>query len=152
MLLGQRAGDLLRPQIRQPGLPAAAVEQGAGLEDDALGPALRTAGIDLIRLATPTTNTARLPAVLEGSSGFVYYVSVAGITGLQQAATASIESAVARLKAATDLPIAVGTLLASEQIVADAKALIEKLRNDAEVTINNKVQPTAQARPKTENR
>jgi tryptophan synthase alpha chain len=46
--------------------------------------------------------------VLEGSSGFVYYVSVAGITGLQQAATASIESAVARLKAATDLPIAVG--------------------------------------------
>ena len=77
-------------------------------EDDALGPALRAAGIDLIRLATPTTNAARLPAVLEGSSGFVYYVSVAGITGLQQAATASIEDAVARLKAATDLPIAVG--------------------------------------------
>ncbi|WP_120715810.1 tryptophan synthase subunit alpha [Tsuneonella amylolytica] len=77
-------------------------------EDDALGPALRTEGIDLIRLATPTTDAARLPAVLEGSSGFVYYVSVAGITGLQQAATGSIASAVARLKAATDLPIAVG--------------------------------------------
>jgi tryptophan synthase alpha chain len=77
-------------------------------EDDALGPALREEGVDLIRLATPTTGAARLPAVLEGSSGFVYYVSVAGITGLQQAATASIEGAVARLKAATDLPIAVG--------------------------------------------
>ena len=77
-------------------------------EDDALGPALRGAGIDPIRLATPTTDAARLPAVLEGSSGFVYYVSVAGITGLQQAATASVESAVARLKAATDLPVAVG--------------------------------------------
>jgi tryptophan synthase alpha chain len=77
-------------------------------EDDALGPALRAQNIDPIRLATPTTDTARLPAVLAGSSGFVYYVSVAGITGLQQAATASIESAVARLKAATDLPIAVG--------------------------------------------
>ncbi|GGD95810.1 tryptophan synthase alpha chain [Tsuneonella deserti] len=77
-------------------------------EDDALGPALRDAGIDLIRLATPTTDARRLPTVLEGSSGFVYYVSVAGITGLQQANTASIESAVARLKAATDLPIAVG--------------------------------------------
>jgi tryptophan synthase alpha chain len=77
-------------------------------EVDALGPALRNAGIDLIRLATPTTDAARLPTVLEGSSGFVYYVSVAGITGLQQAATASIASAVARLKAATDLPIAVG--------------------------------------------
>jgi tryptophan synthase alpha chain len=77
-------------------------------EDDALGPALRAAGVHLIRLATPTTETARLPAVLDGSSGFLYYVSVAGITGLQQAATASIESAVARIKAATDLPVAVG--------------------------------------------
>jgi len=77
-------------------------------EDDSLGPALRNAGIDLIRLATPTTDTARLPAVLEGASGFLYYVSVAGITGKQQAAQASIEDAVARLKAATDLPVAVG--------------------------------------------
>ena len=77
-------------------------------EDDALGPALRNAGIDLIRLATPTTDVARLPRVLDGASGFVYYVSVAGITGLQQAVQTSIETAVARLKASTDLPIAVG--------------------------------------------
>lgn len=77
-------------------------------EDDQLGLALRNAGIAPIRLATPTTDTARLPAVLDGASGFLYYVSVAGITGLQQAAQASIEDAVARLKAATDLPIAVG--------------------------------------------
>jgi tryptophan synthase alpha chain len=65
-------------------------------------------GIAVIRLATPTTDAARLPAVLEGASGFLYYVSVAGITGLQQAAQDSIESAVARLKASTDLPVAVG--------------------------------------------
>ncbi|MBL7599302.1 tryptophan synthase subunit alpha, partial [Escherichia coli] len=65
-------------------------------------------GIDVIRLATPTTDAARLPEVLAGASGFLYYVSVAGITGLQQAAQASIEDAVARLKAATDLPVAVG--------------------------------------------
>ena len=65
-------------------------------------------GVDVIRLATPTTDAARLPAVLAGASGFVYYVSVAGITGLQQAAQSSIEDAVAKLKAATDLPIAVG--------------------------------------------
>ena len=77
-------------------------------EDAALGPALRAAGVDLIRLATPTTDAARLPAVLTGASGFLYYVSVAGITGLQQAAQASIADAVARLKAATDLPVAVG--------------------------------------------
>ncbi len=77
-------------------------------EDDSLGPALRAVGIAPIRLATPTTDAARLPQVLEGSAGFLYYVSVAGITGKQQAAQASIEDAVARLKAATDLPIAVG--------------------------------------------
>ena len=77
-------------------------------EDPELGPALRTAGVSLIRLATPTTDAARLPAVLEGSSGFLYYVAVAGITGLQQAVQASIDDAVARLKAATDIPVAVG--------------------------------------------
>jgi tryptophan synthase alpha chain len=77
-------------------------------EDPELGPALRAKGIHLIRLATPTSDAARLPAILEGSSGFLYYVSVAGITGKQQAAQASIEDAVARLKAVTDIPIAVG--------------------------------------------
>ena len=77
-------------------------------EDDALGPALRAAGVALIRLATPTSDAARLPAILAGSSGFLYYVSVAGITGKQQAALGSIEQAVARLKAATDIPVAVG--------------------------------------------
>lgn len=77
-------------------------------EDDVLGPALRAASIDFIRLATPTTDAARIPAVLDGASGFLYYVSVAGITGMQQAAQASIDTAVARLKATTALPIAVG--------------------------------------------
>jgi tryptophan synthase alpha chain len=77
-------------------------------EDAALGPALRAVGIAPIRLATPTSDAKRLATILEGSSGFLYYVSVAGITGKQQAALGSIEDAVARLKAATDLPVAVG--------------------------------------------
>ncbi|TVV72815.1 tryptophan synthase subunit alpha [Sphingomonas solaris] len=77
-------------------------------EDAALGPALRAVGVDLVRLATPTTDAARLPAVLDGCSGFLYYVSVAGITGVQQAAQGSIEQAVAHLKAGTSLPVAVG--------------------------------------------
>lgn len=77
-------------------------------EDAEIGPFLRAAGISLIRLATPTTDAARLPAVLEGSSSFLYYVSVAGITGMQQAGLASIEAAVAKLKAASDIPVAVG--------------------------------------------
>ena len=92
-------------------------------EDAELGPALRGAGVALIRLATPTTDAARLPAVLEGSSGFLYYVSVAGITGKQQAATASIAEAVARLKAASTLPVAVGFgVRTAEQAAAIAAA------------------------------
>jgi tryptophan synthase alpha chain len=91
-------------------------------EDQDLGPALREAGIAVIRLATPTTDDARLPAVLEGASGFLYYVSVAGITGKQQAATASIEQAVARLKRQTELPVAVGFgVRAPEQAEAIAR-------------------------------
>ncbi|KWV96257.1 tryptophan synthase subunit alpha [Erythrobacter sp. AP23] len=77
-------------------------------EDEALGPALREAGIAPIRLATPTTDDKRLPAVVEGSEGFLYYVAVAGITGMQQAAIESIEANVGRIKKATDIPVAVG--------------------------------------------
>ena len=91
-------------------------------EDAELGPALRAAGISLIRLATPTTDAARLPAVLEGSSGFLYYVSVAGITGMQQAAQSSIEEAVARLKVRATIPVAVGFgVRTPEQAAAIAK-------------------------------
>ena len=71
-------------------------------EDSALGPALRDQGIAPIRLATPTTDDFRLPTVIEGSEGFLYYVSVAGITGKQSAAQDSIDAAVKRLKAATE--------------------------------------------------
>ncbi len=67
-------------------------------EDEALGPALRGAGIAPIRLATPTTDSQRLPAVIEGSEGFLYYVSVAGITGSQQATGQSIAQAVSGSK------------------------------------------------------
>ncbi len=91
-------------------------------EDPELGPALRAKGISLIRLATPTTDAARLPAVLEGSSGFLYYVSVAGITGMQQAAVGGVAEAVARIKAASDIPVAVGFgVRTPEQAAAFAK-------------------------------
>lgn len=88
-------------------------------EDGEIGPALRAKGIAFIRLATPTTDAARLPAVLEGSSGFLYYVSVAGITGKQQAQLTSIEEAVTRLKAGTDLPVVVGFGVRTPQQAAD---------------------------------
>jgi tryptophan synthase alpha chain len=59
-------------------------------------------------LATPTSDAVRLPTILKGTSGFLYYVSVAGITGKQQAAQDSIDAAVARIKTATDVPVIVG--------------------------------------------
>ena len=70
-------------------------------------PALE-AGIDFIRLATPTTDAKRLPKVLENSSGFVYYVSVTGITGAAAAEAGEVGPEVARIKASTDLPVVVG--------------------------------------------
>jgi len=66
------------------------------------------AGINFIRLATPTTDDKRLPAVLANTSGFLYYVSVTGITGAGTGAIGAVSEAVARLKRRTDLPIAIG--------------------------------------------
>jgi tryptophan synthase alpha chain len=78
-------------------------------EDDAelCVPAME-GGIDFIRLTAPTTDDARLPTVLGRSSGFVYYVSITGITGTKSAASGTIADAVARLRRHTALPIAVG--------------------------------------------
>ena len=68
----------------------------------------RDAGINFIYLTTPTTDDARLPRVLAHASGFVYYVSVTGITGTASAAAADVEAAVARVRRHTALPVAVG--------------------------------------------
>jgi tryptophan synthase alpha chain len=70
-------------------------------------PALK-AGLNFIRLATPTTDDKRLPAVLANTSGFVYYVSITGITGAAAADSAAVGEAVARIKRHTNLPVCVG--------------------------------------------
>ena len=66
------------------------------------------AGLNFIRLATPTTDDKRLPKVLENTSGFVYYVSITGITGSAEAQAGDVEPEVARIKSQTDLPVIVG--------------------------------------------
>jgi tryptophan synthase alpha chain len=76
-------------------------------DDELCVPAMR-AGLNFVRLATPTTDDKRLPAVLANTSGFVYYVSIAGITGTAAPDTSKVAAAVKRIQAATDLPIAVG--------------------------------------------
>jgi tryptophan synthase alpha chain len=91
-------------------------------EDDELClPALR-AGLNFIRLATPTTDDRRLPTVLANTSGFVYYVSITGITGAAAPDVEEVAAAVARLKAHSHLPVAVGFGLKSASSVATIAA------------------------------
>jgi tryptophan synthase alpha chain len=77
-------------------------------EDAELAGPGRTAGLDLIRLATPTSDEERLSLIVEHATGFIYYVAIAGITGTRSAAAADVAVAVARLRRFTHLPIAVG--------------------------------------------
>ena len=77
-------------------------------EDAELCIPAQKAGLNFIRLATPTTDAKRLPRVLMNTSGFVYYVSITGITGAAAAQTADVAPEVARIKASTDLPVIVG--------------------------------------------
>lgn len=77
-------------------------------EDDELCIPAQKAGMNFIRLATPTTDDKRLPMVLQNTSGFVYYVSITGITGAAAAQAGDVGPEVARIKAQTDLPVIVG--------------------------------------------
>ena len=88
-------------------------------EDDELCVPAQAAGLNFIRLATPTTNDARLPKVLQNTSGFVYYVSITGITGSAEAQAAAVAPEVARIKAKTDLPVCVGFGIKTPQTAAD---------------------------------
>jgi tryptophan synthase alpha chain len=105
-------------------------------DDELCLPAL-AAGIDFIRLATPTSDDRRLPAVLTNAAGFIYYVSIAGITGTKAAEADIVASAVARLRRHSSLPVAVGFGIRTPQQaaavarVADAavvgSALVERV-------------------------
>lgn len=77
-------------------------------EDAELCIPAQAAGLNFIRLATPTTDDVRLPRVLQNTSGFVYYVSITGITGAAEASAADVGPEVARIKSATQLPVIVG--------------------------------------------
>ena len=82
-------------------------------EDSELCIPAQQAGLNFIRLATPTTDDRRLPKVLQNTSGFVYYVSITGITGVAAASPSDVAPEVARIKSATDLPVIVGFGIAS---------------------------------------
>ncbi|PHY14031.1 tryptophan synthase subunit alpha [Caulobacter sp. B11] len=115
-------------------------------EADPLSDALEAEQISLIRLAAPTTDDARLPMVVRRTSGFLYYVSVAGVTGVKSADPAEVALAVARLRAASGLPVAVGFGIrtpdqaAAVARVADAavvgSALVDEIESAARLNEN----------------
>jgi tryptophan synthase alpha chain len=89
-------------------------------ESDLLLPHAAKHGLDFIRLIAPITDNVRLPHVLNGSSGFVYYVSITGITGTRTATAEHLAEAIPRIREFTDLPIAVGFGVRSPAQAAEA--------------------------------
>ena len=77
-------------------------------EDEVLRLPAAAHGLDIVRLATPTTDDVRLKTILDGAGGFLYYVSIAGVTGTKSFAEGDVRAAIARLQRATGLPCAVG--------------------------------------------
>jgi tryptophan synthase alpha chain len=89
-------------------------------EADVLVPFATAHGLDIIRLVAPTTDDKRLPLVLDGSSGFIYYVSITGITGTRSATSEHLAAAIPRIRRFSDLPIAVGFGVRSPHQAAEA--------------------------------
>lgn len=94
-------------------------------EDAELREPAQAAGLDFIRLVTPTTDAARLATLLSGASGFLYYVSITGITGAASAQAGSISDHVTRIRAATDLPLVVGFGIKTPQAAAEIAPLAD---------------------------
>ena len=92
-------------------------------EDDELCLPARAAGLDFIRLVTPTSDAERLPVVLGTASGFVYYVAITGITGTRSAGADSISEAYERISSATDLPVVTGFGIRTPEQAGQAASL-----------------------------
>jgi tryptophan synthase alpha chain len=103
-----RGVDRFLAQAKEAGIDGLIIVDLPPEEDDELCIPAQAAGLNFIRLATPTTDDKRLPKVLQNTSGFVYYVSITGITGAAEAQAADVGPEVARIKAQTDLPVIVG--------------------------------------------
>lgn len=103
-----RGVDRFLEQAKAAGIDGLIIVDLPPEEDVELCIPAQAAGLNFIRLATPTTDEKRLPKVLQNTSGFVYYVSITGITGAAEAQAAEVAPEVARIKASTDLPIIVG--------------------------------------------
>jgi tryptophan synthase alpha chain len=123
-------------------------------EADEVEPHATARGLDLIRLIAPTTDEARLPKVLGATTGFIYYVSITGITGTRSADYGSLAPAIAALKRHTDLPVAIGFgIRTPEQAaiaasVADGAVVGTALVDTLAGTLDAEGRPTAETAPK----
>jgi len=119
-------------------------------EDEELCHPALTAGLHWIRLVTPTTDHKRLISVLQNTSGFVYYVSITGITGTRSADPETVQKAITQLREMTDLPLAVGFgIKSSEQVrtvneFADAAVVGSALVDTIRANLDDNGQPTAE--------
>jgi len=134
-----RGADTFLEDAKAAGIDGLIVVDLPPEEDAELCIPAQQAGLNFIRLATPTTDDKRLPTVLQNTSGFVYYVSITGITGAASAVATDVGPEVARIKSATDLPIIVGFGIKTPEDAADiarvadgvvvGSAIVEKIAN-----------------------
>src|SRR6056297_108896 len=113
-----RGVDRFLTQAKEAGIDGLIIVDLPPEEDDELCIPAQAAGLNFIRLATPTTDDKRLPKVLQNTSGFVYYVSITGITGAAAAQAGDVGPEVARIKAATDLQVVVGFGISTPEAAA----------------------------------
>lgn len=112
-------------EAREAGIDGLIVVDLPPEEDSELCLPAQAAGLNFIRLATPTTDDARLATVLRNTSGFVYYVSITGITGAAAAQATNVGPEVARIKAATDLPVIVGFGITTPEAARDIASVAD---------------------------
>lgn len=139
-----RGVDRFLKEAKEAGVDGLIVVDLPPEEDDELCLPALAAGLNFVRLATPTTDDKRLPKVLSNTSGFVYYVSITGVTGAATPDYSKVSQAVQRLKAHTQLPIAVGFGVKSAQTAAAiaahadgvvvGTALVDALKNSLDGT------------------
>ena len=118
-------------------------------EDEELRTAANKAGIDMIRLVTPTTDKARLAHVLNGASGFLYYVSVAGVTGTKSFTESDVRDALTRIRAASALPVAVGFGIRTPQQAAGIASFADAVVVGSAIVALAEATPASQLVAKT---
>ena len=120
-----RGVDTFLAQAKEAGIDGLIIVDLPPEEDAELCIPAQKAGLNFIRLATPTTDDKRLPKVLQNTSGFVYYVSITGITGAAAAKPADVAPEVARIKRSTDLPVIVGFGINTPESARDIAAIAD---------------------------